>query len=353
MDPALRTFLLAELVDATRAAPTVSTCKRCGIPDATHRCCDCFWPELLCTACMAEYHAEHPLHRIETWDGVVWAVGSLRQLGVHIHLGHGRRGSCPTPIYNPRYVIVNTRGTHDIGLCFCSCKEARDPHAQLRDAGLLSVSLEMAVAIDSGTVIARGSCQPGGYRIVDRAPPRQTVTGHDCNMPPRKMKRLLKRRASVSVETLESLKLRDTAERRLRRWSEVLVRESEKRLRDYHEHVDRKWEDRWVASFEELASSADLWKLDEEQLPTTTWAGETDGEMPEGWTSPDWMPFYDVAMQELREPERRQMQLDQIQAGSTFMGYGTQSARALMGRGPRPDPLGPWVPWVPEIEEID
>ncbi|KAJ7511239.1 hypothetical protein B0H11DRAFT_1649063, partial [Mycena galericulata] len=117
------------------------SCARCGTPDPKNRCCDCFWPQLLCDVCIAGDHAENPLHRIEIWDGVVWATGSLKHLGVRIQLGHGRRGTCPTPIYKPRYMIVNTRGSHEVGLCFCGCAGAQDPHNQLREAGLMSVTL--------------------------------------------------------------------------------------------------------------------------------------------------------------------------------------------------------------------
>ncbi|KAJ7478024.1 hypothetical protein B0H11DRAFT_2234353 [Mycena galericulata] len=174
MDPALRclvqALLLRELVDAIRAPPAGTFCDRCGAHEPTNRCWDCFWPELLCTACIAAGHAEQPLHRIEIWNGEKWVTGSLREIGVRIHLGHGRHGRCPRPIYNPRYAIVNTRGTHEVGMCFCACDEAQDPNDQLRQAGLLSVSLDMAVAIDSGAVVGRGTRRPGGYRIAERAP---------------------------------------------------------------------------------------------------------------------------------------------------------------------------------------
>lgn len=106
---------------------------------------------------------------IQTWNGAAWATGSLRELGLRIHLGHGRGGRCPNPIYNVRYTIVNTRGTHDVGMCFCNCKQnPPHPHDQLRAAGLLSIQADMAMAIDSGAVIVRGSRQPNHYTITRR-----------------------------------------------------------------------------------------------------------------------------------------------------------------------------------------
>ncbi|KAJ7511240.1 hypothetical protein B0H11DRAFT_2215079 [Mycena galericulata] len=207
-------------------------------------------------------------------------------------------------------------------------------------------------------------------------------------MPPRRMKKLRKRRASMSPDrtTLESLKLRDTIELSRRR-SEVLARESERRLRDYHGKIDREWDAQWVASFEELT---DCLVSDKVQPATATpgsaieerWAsiGQTDGESPE--FSPHLLPFYDAAMEALREPERRQMRLEEIQEERAFMGRGGGRRRGSMDRNGthhdsldsnsnlwvslpqnhlifeqdtgRPDgSTAPWVPWSPESEEVD
>ncbi|KAJ6555104.1 hypothetical protein DFH09DRAFT_1318295 [Mycena vulgaris] len=73
MNPAERDVILAELAPLREGGPTKSTCTRCRSGISRHRCLDCFCAECLYATCLVKQHAEHPLHRIETWIGGRWA----------------------------------------------------------------------------------------------------------------------------------------------------------------------------------------------------------------------------------------------------------------------------------------
>ncbi|KAJ7433322.1 hypothetical protein B0H11DRAFT_1939651 [Mycena galericulata] len=385
MDPALRCLaqdlLLRELVDAIRAPPAGTSCDHCGASESTNRCWDCFWPELLCTACIAAGHAEQPLHRIEIWNGEKWVTGSLREIGVRIYLGHGRHGRCPRPIYNPRYAIVNTRGTHEVGICFCACDEAQDPNDQLRQqmgyktrglwigrrsghgarrSGSLSERHHhVAITIAEAYVTQESAAQrrwasdikwdtrPGGLWIGRRSGHRTRQSGllserhhhvaitiaeayvtqessakklgvsHSLENPAAARLAHLHASSQENNKPAEtqgiSAGLRDVAERRTRRHhqSEVLARESEKRLRDYSERIEQEWNTRWEASFQDLTDWAKNWTEVDPPPVRQTNGEDVVRQMPAGRrrdvidAPTDWDVLYWSMIRSLREMELR------------------------------------------------
>ncbi|KAJ7478023.1 hypothetical protein B0H11DRAFT_1916872 [Mycena galericulata] len=147
--------------------------------------------------------------------------------------------------------------------------------------------------------------------------------------------------AKAQGVSLEVLALRDATERRMhrRRQSEVLARESEKRLRDYRERIDQEWNTRWEASFQELADWAKNWtEAMETPCPLTpSPVGQTNGEdMPRRMlagrrrdvldTPTEWDVHYWSMIRSLREMELRDLVLEQAMAARMFMGAGTHQS---------------------------
>ncbi|KAJ7029618.1 hypothetical protein C8F04DRAFT_1264698 [Mycena alexandri] len=97
-------------------------CERCNVEtNGLYRCRTCFWPRFNCRACTLAAHAEHPLHRIESWPG--FQGTSLAQLGLVVYLGHGG-DKCPKGVTDADFTIVGLDGAHDVTLNFCACEKA-------------------------------------------------------------------------------------------------------------------------------------------------------------------------------------------------------------------------------------
>ncbi|KAJ7094133.1 hypothetical protein C8R44DRAFT_749647 [Mycena epipterygia] len=144
MDPKTQDSILTELRRrAAACVPTQKLCDGCGVGQGEHQCRDCFWAEYRCAACIVSGHAHHPLHRIKTWDGQSFIPGSLRALGLRLQLGHA-----PSP--EDHFVIVDSRGIHHVAIDFCGCDPGRLRAAQLREARLLAMGRASAIAYDLG-----------------------------------------------------------------------------------------------------------------------------------------------------------------------------------------------------------
>ena len=61
---------------------------RCGYSVANWRCVDCIGSPPRCASCCRDEHTRDPFHRVEVWSGTHYTRGSLRHLGVAIHVGH-------------------------------------------------------------------------------------------------------------------------------------------------------------------------------------------------------------------------------------------------------------------------
>ncbi|RPD52385.1 hypothetical protein L226DRAFT_474292, partial [Lentinus tigrinus ALCF2SS1-7] len=102
-------------------------CEVCGVCPANIRCRDCFGSPLRCKQCVLAKHAEHLLHRIETWDGEKFVKTSLEKLGLKVQVSH-RSGTCPHPsVVGRQIVICDSTGVFTHRVRFCKCI---DPDAQ-------------------------------------------------------------------------------------------------------------------------------------------------------------------------------------------------------------------------------
>ncbi|KAG1903424.1 uncharacterized protein F5891DRAFT_947277, partial [Suillus fuscotomentosus] len=109
------------------------TCDCKGEEPLLYRCRDCFGAEMVCCACVLQWHAHNPLHRVEEWCGTFFVQVSLKLLGLHIQLGHNLGEKC----YNPEsatgndFVVIDIHGIHEISLDFCGCEMAQIHYKQL------------------------------------------------------------------------------------------------------------------------------------------------------------------------------------------------------------------------------
>ncbi|OJT08336.1 hypothetical protein TRAPUB_763 [Trametes pubescens] len=107
----------------------------CGAKDAlaAYRCDDCCDLRLHCEACVVQYHARHPLHRVQRWTGEYFAHVSLKSLGVRVQLGHALGDPCPRakPAFGDDFVLLDVMGIHEIGLDYCGCYLSQPYHIQL------------------------------------------------------------------------------------------------------------------------------------------------------------------------------------------------------------------------------
>ncbi|KAJ6597135.1 hypothetical protein DFH09DRAFT_1072042 [Mycena vulgaris] len=104
----------------------------CRHPDceggvAEVRCKDCDGCEGFSVECIVRDHEQSPLHRLERWD---WDEGfyndvSLKSLGMWFYIGrelHPDR-MCPHPKRAPgnKFVVLDTKGLHEVDLHYCDC----------------------------------------------------------------------------------------------------------------------------------------------------------------------------------------------------------------------------------------
>ncbi|TFK59258.1 hypothetical protein BDN72DRAFT_873066 [Pluteus cervinus] len=111
------------------------TCGGCKRSDAAayFRCETCFDCRLFCASCVVSNHAANPFHWVEEWDGSFFIRRSLRELGLHIQLGHPIGETCDRPVKVKREVLVvlHTNGIHSVNLNYCNCNQAPLRHVQL------------------------------------------------------------------------------------------------------------------------------------------------------------------------------------------------------------------------------
>ncbi|KAG2142009.1 hypothetical protein BD769DRAFT_1349021, partial [Suillus cothurnatus] len=88
-------------------------------------CWDCFRVEMVCCACILQWHAHNPLHR--EWHSTFFVQVSLKLLSLHIQPGHnpGEKSS------GNDFVVIDIHGIHKISLDFCGCETAQIHYKQL------------------------------------------------------------------------------------------------------------------------------------------------------------------------------------------------------------------------------
>ncbi|KAJ6529050.1 hypothetical protein DFH09DRAFT_1412508 [Mycena vulgaris] len=91
------------------------------------RCMDCDGCEGLSVKCIVRDHQRSPLHRVERWN---WDEGfyenvSLKKLGLQFYLGRELHPDriCPHPKRAPgkKFVVIDTKGLHEVELYYCNC----------------------------------------------------------------------------------------------------------------------------------------------------------------------------------------------------------------------------------------
>ncbi|KAI1790617.1 hypothetical protein LXA43DRAFT_70991 [Ganoderma leucocontextum] len=111
----------------------------CGCHDVLNkgyglRCDDCHDRALYCITCCLAIHERHPLHRVWRWTlGSRFEPVELSQVGLRFQLGHavGEKCSNPDVALSGSIVILDLSGFHEVGITFCSCKDAVPPYVQL------------------------------------------------------------------------------------------------------------------------------------------------------------------------------------------------------------------------------
>ncbi|KAF8335185.1 hypothetical protein F5887DRAFT_892104 [Amanita rubescens] len=115
LDEILRHDGLGDFLDNT-------TCFVCKEAAGIFKCRDCCGGgRLRCRSCIVRMHQDVPLHRIEKWTGDFFDKDSLRNIGLHVQLGHGGN-PCPSPLPGPpTFTVFDTSGYHIVAVDYCAC----------------------------------------------------------------------------------------------------------------------------------------------------------------------------------------------------------------------------------------
>ncbi|KAJ7711573.1 hypothetical protein B0H16DRAFT_1216619, partial [Mycena metata] len=109
-----------------RGSAAVDFCPACPknkhAANPTYRCRDCFFCDLVCESCCLLKHRDRPLDRIERWTGTFFERVTLKDMGLHVQLGHSGYATCraPFPGYQD-FTVVDSNGLHPVAVDFCGC----------------------------------------------------------------------------------------------------------------------------------------------------------------------------------------------------------------------------------------
>ncbi|KIJ15234.1 hypothetical protein PAXINDRAFT_77683, partial [Paxillus involutus ATCC 200175] len=109
------------------------TCGQCKGTGPIYKCEDCVGMDLYCEGCILSTHSRTPLHRLQWWNRTFWDSVTLRELGLHVSLGHksGERCSNPLKAYTDTFVVIDILGIHVVSLDFCNCETSESLTQQL------------------------------------------------------------------------------------------------------------------------------------------------------------------------------------------------------------------------------
>ena len=93
-----RHSILIELL-RHEALPSIASCSHCHQSAATHRCRDCFGPNLWCDHCCISAHRTLPFHRVQMWNGRFFEQSDLLTHGLTLDLRH-YPDNCPSIDHN-------------------------------------------------------------------------------------------------------------------------------------------------------------------------------------------------------------------------------------------------------------
>ncbi|KAK7032539.1 hypothetical protein VNI00_012937 [Paramarasmius palmivorus] len=109
---------------------------RCGSASGRFRCLDCFSLQMMCRDCICNQHQLDPLHRIQEWKSDYFQRVPIKDIGVHVHLGHrlGELCGCPKQSQGD-FVVLSVTGIHEVVVFFCGCNQELDHKQQLLEVG--------------------------------------------------------------------------------------------------------------------------------------------------------------------------------------------------------------------------
>ncbi|KAG2076387.1 hypothetical protein BDR04DRAFT_1003924, partial [Suillus decipiens] len=111
------------------------SCHSCGNSNVVFHCKDCFSVALYCQSCVCFYgHQCFPLTPlIQQWHDGYFHPMTLKQLGLHIQLGHSAGQCCckPKPAFDDDFTTINVHGIHEVALDFCNCEYASSHYKQI------------------------------------------------------------------------------------------------------------------------------------------------------------------------------------------------------------------------------
>ncbi|KIK79138.1 hypothetical protein PAXRUDRAFT_162111, partial [Paxillus rubicundulus Ve08.2h10] len=111
---------LDELLHLEGRCGSLPHCAICKIQLACFQCDDCFGIDMCCSACMVSSHWQHPLHRMKEWTGTYFECTTLKDLGLHIQLGHPVDERCVRTwlAVKDNFIVLHNNGIHSMGLDF-------------------------------------------------------------------------------------------------------------------------------------------------------------------------------------------------------------------------------------------
>ncbi|KAG2338570.1 hypothetical protein BDR05DRAFT_978103 [Suillus weaverae] len=114
---------LSEMIRLDGRGDVGGTCAGCGTAPTLFRCEICDDIQLYCHNCTVTNHLRLPTYHINEWTRVYFKRTSLKNLGLHIQLGHpvGQHCILPHQAFNDDFILIDTDGTvYEIGLDFCA-----------------------------------------------------------------------------------------------------------------------------------------------------------------------------------------------------------------------------------------
>jgi hypothetical protein len=122
------------------APPETSVCDDCQqVAETIYKCKSCHCSRHACATCLISTHRRLPTHRIERWDGNIWAETSLSDLGYVLCLGH-RGTACPGNYSSSEILVGDHRGFTAVNVQYCTHPGAPSKALQLLSAGLFPCS---------------------------------------------------------------------------------------------------------------------------------------------------------------------------------------------------------------------
>ncbi|KAK0435876.1 hypothetical protein EV421DRAFT_1716371, partial [Armillaria borealis] len=118
-------FLLELLRCKGRLGNPPSVCPTCGKDgEPVYWCAKCLPGHLECQSCCVECHRQMPLHVIFEWAGSFFDKTLLKELGLHVQLGHNGQTSCLKPQRGPNgMIVIHTNGIHEVSVNYCDCQQ--------------------------------------------------------------------------------------------------------------------------------------------------------------------------------------------------------------------------------------